>query len=109
MLRNPLQRRNKHLIIFEVYGGLAFVTASDFFVAYCSSFSLFRFSHLFFSLFSCVLLCGDVGLTERCVRVCEIAFSRVVGEFMQVYEIQLLTFVPVICSITNFPINKVLL
>jgi hypothetical protein len=72
-------------------------------------FPFLGFLTYFFSLFSCVLLCGDVGLTERCVRVCEIAFSRVVGEFMQVYEIQLLTFVPVTCSITNFPINKVLL
>ena len=70
MLRNPLQRRNKHLI-FEVYGGLAFVTASDFFLLRIALvFPFLGFLTYFFSLFSCVLLCGDVGPEGRCVCVC---------------------------------------
>lgn len=55
-----------------------------------------------------------VGLEGRCVCVCEIAFRRVVGEFMQVYEIQLFTIVRVIvskifqvqCSVTETEDNR---
>jgi hypothetical protein len=62
----------------------------------------FSFFLTFFSLFSCVLLCGDVcWVGGRCVCVCEIAFSRVVGEFMQVYEIQLFIFVRMIVPRTR--------